>query len=47
MSQKNINDIKMEKIAAGKDAYIQVLISHDEAPNFAMSRFVIKQIKLN
>jgi len=42
MSQKNINDIKMEKITAGKNAYIQVLISHDEAPNFAMRRFVIK-----
>ncbi len=42
MSVKNLNDIKKEKVPAGKDTYIQVLIGPDEAPNFAMRRFIIE-----
>jgi quercetin dioxygenase-like cupin family protein len=39
---KNIDTFKKEKIAAGKDTFMQVLISADEAPNFAMRRFTIE-----
>ncbi|TFG99743.1 MAG: cupin domain-containing protein [Calditrichales bacterium] len=42
MSVKNINDLPYEGISAGAKASRQVLISSEEAPNFAMRRFVIK-----
>ena len=38
---KNIDTFKKEKVGAGKDTFIQVLISADDAPNFAMRRFTI------
>lgn len=42
MSVKNLNDVKKEKVAAGKNTYFQVLISADEGPHFAMRRFIIE-----
>ncbi len=42
MFVKNINDIKIEKIASGVDTFKQVLISSEEAPNFAMRKFIIQ-----
>jgi quercetin dioxygenase-like cupin family protein len=39
---KNIDTFKKEKIAAGKDTFMQVLIGADDAPNFAMRRFTIE-----
>ena len=42
MFVKNINDIKIEKLNVGKDTYKQILISNEEAPNFAMRKFIIE-----
>ena len=42
MHVKNINDIGKEKISAGKDTFRQILISNEEAPNFAMRKFIIE-----
>lgn len=42
MSVKNLEDVKKEKVAAGKDTSYQVLIGDDEGPNFAMRRFIIE-----
>lgn len=42
MSIKNINEIKKEKVNAGVNTFKQVLISADEAPNFAMRKFIIE-----
>ena len=39
---KHLNDIPIEKVPAGKDTFRQVLIGSDEAPNFAMRRFIIE-----
>lgn len=39
---KHLHNIKPQKIKAGKGAYKQLLISSDEAPHFALRRFVIK-----
>ncbi len=40
---KNINEFKEQKVDAGKGVSIQVLISSDEAPHFAMRKFRIKK----
>ena len=42
MSVKHLDSIKKDRVTAGKDTYIQVLISPDEAPNFAMRKFIIE-----
>jgi len=39
---KNIDTFKKEKVTAGKDTSMQVLISSSDAPNFAMRRFTIE-----
>ncbi len=41
MSVKNINEIESEEVSAGKDTTRQILIGSDQAPSFAMRRFVI------
>jgi quercetin dioxygenase-like cupin family protein len=42
MTVKNVNDVKSAEVTAGKDTNIQVLISAQEGPHFAMRRFVIQ-----
>ena len=42
MSVKAMNDIKKDKVEAGKNTYRQVLIGPEEGPNFAMRRFIIE-----
>ena len=42
MSGKAMNDIKKDKLEAGKNTYRQVQISPEEGPNFAMRRFIIE-----
>ena len=42
MHIKSLNTIPKEKINAGKNTFRQVLIGSDEAPNFAMRRFIIE-----
>ena len=39
---KNIDTFKKEKVSAGKDTFMQVLIGATDAPNFAMRRFTIE-----
>jgi len=39
---RSLNDIPKEKISAGKNTFRQMLISPDEAPNFAMRKFIIE-----
>lgn len=42
MFVRNLKDIAVEKIPAGTGVSRQVLIAPDEAPNFAMRRFIIE-----
>lgn len=42
MHIKSLDNIPKEKIAVGKNTFRQVLIGSDEAPNFAMRRFIIE-----
>ncbi len=42
MPVKNINDISLKKVEAGRLTHTQVLIGPDESPNFAMRRFVME-----
>lgn len=42
MSVKKTNEIKKEKVNAGINTFKQVLVSADEAPNFAMRKFIIE-----
>ena len=42
MSIKKLDTINKEKVNAGKDTYVQVLISAEEGPNFAMRKFTIE-----
>ena len=42
MSVKHLKDLPLEPISAGEKTSKQVLISHEEGPNFAMRRFVIE-----
>ena len=42
MFVKKINDVKREKVGNGINTYKQVLIGTDEAPNFAMRKFIIE-----
>jgi quercetin dioxygenase-like cupin family protein len=43
MSIKHSNDIEMKNVAAGKDTTIQVLISSQEGPNFALRKFSMRK----
>jgi len=42
MSVRKIKNINSEKVNAGKGTSRQILIGPDEAPNFAMRKFVIE-----
>lgn len=42
MNFKHSNDVDAKKVAAGVDTTIQVLISSQEGPNFAMRKFVMQ-----
>ena len=39
---RNLNEVKKQLVAAGEKTWIQVLISPDEAPHFAMRKFTIE-----
>ncbi|MEQ9617625.1 MAG: cupin domain-containing protein [Deltaproteobacteria bacterium] len=41
-SVKNLSEIPVEKLGAGKSTYRQVLIGPAEGPNFAMRRFIME-----
>jgi quercetin dioxygenase-like cupin family protein len=43
MSVKHARDVKASPVAAGKDTTIQVLVSSEEGPNFALRRFVMQK----
>ena len=43
MTVKHANDVKANDVVAGKDTTIQVLISAQEGPNFALRRFVMQK----
>ena len=42
MYVKNINDIKKETVEVGDKTQRQILIGPDNAPNFAMRRFILE-----
>ena len=39
---RSLNTVPIEKVSVGKNTFRQVLIGSDEAPNFAMRRFIIE-----
>jgi quercetin dioxygenase-like cupin family protein len=43
MSIKHSNDVEAKNVAAGKDTTIQVLISSQEGPNFALRKFSMQR----
>jgi quercetin dioxygenase-like cupin family protein len=43
MDVKHASDVPAEPVKAGNKTTIQVLISSEEAPNFAMRRFIIQR----
>jgi quercetin dioxygenase-like cupin family protein len=43
MAVKHSNDVEAKNVAAGKDTTIQVLISSQEGPNFALRKFSMQQ----
>ena len=43
MTVKNSNDVEAKHVAAGKDTTIQVLISSQEGPNFALRKFSMQK----
>ena len=43
MSVKHANDVQAKNVTAGKDTTIQVLISSQEGPNFALRRFTMQE----
>jgi len=43
MPIKNANDVEAKNVAAGKDTTIQVLISAQEGPNFALRKFSMQK----
>jgi quercetin dioxygenase-like cupin family protein len=43
MSVKKSNDVEARNVAAGKDTTIQVLISAQEGPNFALRKFSMQR----
>lgn len=42
MSVKHVEQIPASPVSAGKDTFIQILISPEEGPHFAMRRFTMK-----
>jgi quercetin dioxygenase-like cupin family protein len=42
MTVKHSSDVEARNVAAGKDTTIQVLISSQEGPNFALRKFSMK-----
>ena len=42
MAVKHAEDIEKKNVAAGKDTTIQILISSQEGPNFALRKFSMK-----
>jgi quercetin dioxygenase-like cupin family protein len=43
MSVKHANDVEAKNVTAGKDTTIQVLISAQEGPNFALRKFSMQK----
>src|SRR5574338_92650 len=43
MAVKHAHDVEAKPVAAGKDTTIQVLISAQEGPNFALRKFSMQQ----
>ena len=43
MPVKHANDVEAKNVAAGKDTTIQVLISAQEGPNFALRKFSMQK----
>ena len=43
MPVKHSNEVEAKNVAAGKDTIIQVLISAQEGPNFALRRFTMQK----
>jgi len=43
MSIRHANDVEAKNVAAGKDTTIQILISSQEGPNFALRRFTMQK----
>ena len=43
MPVKHANDVEAKDVAAGKDTTIQVLISSQEGPNFALRKFSMQK----
>ena len=43
MSVKHVNDVEARDVAAGKATTLQVLISAQEGPNFALRRFSMQK----
>ncbi len=43
MSVKHAKDVEAKNVAAGKDTVIQVLISSQEGPNFALRKFSMQK----
>jgi quercetin dioxygenase-like cupin family protein len=43
MPVKHASDVKASDVAAGQDTTIQVLISSEEGPNFALRRFTMQK----
>ena len=43
MSVKKTHEVEAKNVAAGRDTTIQVLISSQEGPNFAMRKFSMKK----
>ena len=43
MSVKQSNDVEARNVEAGKDTTIQVLISSQEGPNFALRKFSMQK----
>ncbi len=42
MTVKHADDVEATEVATGKDTTIQVLISSQEGPNFALRRFTMQ-----
>ncbi len=42
MSVKHVDDVPRDKVTGGKSACRQVLIGPEEAPNFALRRFIME-----
>ncbi len=43
MSVKNTHDVEAKNVSAGQETTIQVLISSEEGPNFAMRKFSMQK----